>query len=147
MGRILIDTSAVHAFILRHDAHHAEADAYMRQILGKADTFVLLDLVFAETMTLVRSHSGPSISIHLGRELRQNPLYHWQSLGVEGERDTWAIFQQYDDKDWSYVDCALLAIAQRLGVNQIFSFDDHIDQMPYVTRVPKPASAYHARRR
>ena len=42
---------------------------------------------------------------------------------------------------------ALLAMAQRLGLKQIFSFDDHIDQIPYVTRVPKPVSAHPARRR
>jgi len=38
-------------------------------------------------------------ALRVGRELRENPVYFWTALGADGERDAWAIFQQYDDKD------------------------------------------------
>jgi predicted nucleic acid-binding protein len=138
MARILIDSSAIYALVVPSDAYHLEAVAFLRVTLKHANVFVLLDLVFAETMTLLRARGGTAFAVPFGHELRRNPAYHWQPLGVEGERDTWAAFQQYDDKAWSYTDCALLAMAQRLAVPQVFSFDSHIDQMPYVVRVPQP---------
>jgi predicted nucleic acid-binding protein len=42
---------------------------------------------------------------------------------------------RYTGKEWSYVDCSLLALAQRQKVAIVFSFDGHFEQMPGVTRV------------
>jgi predicted nucleic acid-binding protein len=139
MARILVDSSALFAFSTRNDTYHGEAVSYIRNSAGMADVLIVLDVVFEETMTLFKSRANAAVAIRIGQEVRQSSLYRWQAIGADGERDTWAIFQQYDDKDWSYVDCALLAMAQRLGVNHIFSFDEHIDQMPGITRVPRPA--------
>jgi predicted nucleic acid-binding protein len=100
-GRVLIDTGAIYAFITRTDKHHREAIAFVKNWLKRGGAFVLPDMVFAETMTLL-----------------------------------WALFQKYDDKDWSYTDCATLALARRLNIGKVFSFDHHFSQMPGVARVP-----------
>ena len=42
----------------------------------------------------------------------------------------------YTDKQWSYVDCSILAVARRLQIAQVFGFDRHFDQMADLTRVP-----------
>ena len=44
--------------------------------------------------------------------------------------------QKYDDKDWSYTDCALLALAEHLKISEVFAFDEDFDQMPGMTRYP-----------
>ena len=136
MRRVLIDTGAIYAFVTRTDAHHSQARVFIEQLVAKSSTFVLIDLVFAETMTLLKARLGVNVALRVGHELRQNPLYRWLALGVEGERDTWALFQQYDDEEWSYTDCALLGMARRLKITDIFSFDDHFEQMPAIRRVP-----------
>lgn len=97
---------------------------------------MLVDAVFAETMTLLKARLGPKLAVQVGRELRVNPVYQWVMLGPEGERDTWAAFEKYSDKQWSYTDCAVLVTAQRFKIQAVFSFDDHFTQMPFVTRVP-----------
>jgi predicted nucleic acid-binding protein len=135
-GRVLIDTGAIYAFITRTDKHHREAIAFVKNWLKRGGAFVLPDMVFAETMTLLKVRLGPAITVKVGRELRQNPAYLWVALGEEGERNTWALFQKYDDKDWSYTDCATLALARRLNIGKVFSFDHHFSQMPGVARVP-----------
>jgi hypothetical protein len=38
-------------------------------------------------------------------------------------------FQMYDDKFWSYTDCSILVMSQKLGIPEIFAFDEHIRQM------------------
>lgn len=44
--------------------------------------------------------------------------------------------QSLHHKDWSYVDCSMLALARRLEVNVVFAFDRHFDQMLAMTRLP-----------
>lgn len=109
--RILIDTGAIYAFVTRTDPHHQAAKSFIRTWLEDDRAFVLPDVVFAETMTLFKARLGARIALRVGHELRQNPTYSWTPPGEEGERDTWALFHRYDDKGWSYTDCAILALA------------------------------------
>ena len=134
--RILIDTGAIYAIVTRTDRHHEAAVAFTQEVSANKDVFLLADLVFAETMTLLKARLGTSIALQVGKVLRRNPICIWTPLGPDYERETWALFQQYDDKDWSYSDCALLALARRLGIKEVFTFDHHFSQMPEVERVP-----------
>ena len=136
MRRVLIDTGAIYAFVVRTDKHHAEAKAFTKSLLATGESFVLTDLVFAETMTLLKARLGSPVALRVGRELRQNPIYQWVSLGTEGEEETWGAFQRYHDKAWPYTDCALLVLARRLNVSEVFAFDEHFGQMADVVKVP-----------
>jgi predicted nucleic acid-binding protein len=132
----LVDTGAIYAFVVRTDAHHPRARRFVKQWLARAGSFVLSDVVFAETMTLLKARTDGSIAVRVGRELRSNSAYTWVALGAEGEAEAWNVFQRYEDKDWSFTDCALLVLARRLGINAVFSFDHHLAQMPDLVRLP-----------
>jgi uncharacterized protein len=134
---VLIDTSAVYAFVTQDDPHHHEAVSFARDWLAQGGRFALLDVVFAETLTLLRARHGAKFSIRVGTELRRNPVYRWTPLGEEGEKNTWATFCQFDDKAWSFVNCALFATARREGTEGVFGFDRHLVQMPGLTRLPR----------
>lgn len=136
MRRVLVDTGAIYAFVVRTDAHHQEAKAFMRDLLSARDVLVLADCVFAETMTLLKARVGAPIAVRVGTELRRSPVYLWTPLGVEGERATWEAFQRYADKEWSYTDCAILVLARRLEVPFVFAFDRHFEEMPGIVRLP-----------
>jgi uncharacterized protein len=135
--KVLLDTGAVYAFVVRSDANHVSARRLVKTWLSRGGSFVLSDVVFAETMTLLKARVGGDIAIRVGRELRDGPAYAWVALGAEGERETWNVFQRFDDKHWSYTDCALLVLGRRLEIEQVFSFDRHIAQMPGLSRVPR----------
>ncbi len=134
--RILVDTGAIYAFATRNDRHHEAAKSFVRTWLDQDGLFVLPDVVFAETMTLFKARLGAGVALRFGRELRRNPAYLWDPLREEGERDTWALFQRYADKQWSYTDCAILALSRRVKVGCVFAFDHHFDQMPGIERLP-----------
>jgi len=70
--------------------------------------------------------------------LLAGPPFRFYRLAVEDADETWDIFSRYVDKEWSYVDCSLLAVARRLQLRQIFAFDHHFDQMASlgIRRVP-----------
>ena len=97
---------------------------------------MLADVVFAETMTLLKIRLGAEIAVRVGRELRDSLVYSWATLGPDGERDAWAVFQKFDDKDWSYTDCSLLAVSRRSGVRGIFAFDRHFSRMRGLVKRP-----------
>jgi len=136
MRRALIDTGAIYALVTRTDVHHAQAERFTREWLHRGGLFVLADVVFAETMTLAKRRLGTPVAIRVGRELRENPVYVWTAVTPDLERGTWNLFQQYEDKAWSYTDCALLVLAVHLKVADVFAFDDHFRQMPGIVRQP-----------
>lgn len=135
-SRALIDTGAIYAFVTRTDRHHEEAKDFVRNWLGHGGNFLLADLVFAEIMTLLKARLGAAIALRVGRELRRNPVYCWHAIGAEAERDVWAVFERYQDKEWSYTDSAILTLARREKVAQVFAFDRHFSQMPGIERLP-----------
>jgi len=134
--RILIDTGAIYALVARTDQHHTAAAGFTRKWVARGGLFVLADWVFAETITLAKRRLGTAVALRVGRELRENPVYVWTVVTPELERETWALFQQYEDKAWSYMDCALLALAGHLKIRDVFAFDDDFTQMSGIRRLP-----------
>lgn len=39
------------------------------------------------------------------------------------------LIRSYRDKEWSYTDCSIAAMSQRLNIREVFAFDEHIRQM------------------
>ncbi len=128
MSTLLIDTSALHALNYARDGHHAQALVYFKSLAGRVKP-ILTEWVFVETMNLTKVRLGPTHAIAFGRQLKTSKAFYPLILTDIDKRATWDIFEQYQDKQWSYVDCSLLAVAQRLKVNKIFAFDHHFEQM------------------
>lgn len=132
----LIDTNAIVAVVIENERHHPAAKDFLLRWFEDDKRFLLPDLVFVETMNLLRSRFAPAVAIAVGQELRSNRGYIAVRSEPPIERDSWAIFQRYQDKSWSYTDCHILALARSLQVPQVFTFDHHFQQMPEVESVP-----------
>ena len=128
MSTLLIDTSALHALNYARDNNHAEAVAYFKLLAGRVKP-ILTEWVFVETMNLTKARLGPGYAIDFGRHLKTSKAFYPLILTDLDKRSTWDIFEQHQDKQWSYIDCSLLAIAQRLKVSKVFAFDHHFSQM------------------
>jgi len=125
MPEIIIDTSALIAFFVKSEKNHPAARKFMSE--HKDMTWIILEPVFDETVTWIRRKVSIRSSIQIGKILREEHRYI--NLSAEDDAETWKVFCQYDDKQWSYTDCSLLVIAKRLNMNRIFAFDEHIRQM------------------
>jgi predicted nucleic acid-binding protein len=130
MSTILIDTSALHALNYIRDDNHTQAVAYFKHLAGRVKPIVT-EWVFVETMNLTKARLGPEYAIDFGRQLKTSQMFYPLILTDMDKRSTWDIFEQYHDKQWSYVDCSLLAIAQRLKISKVFAFDHHFIQMGF----------------
>ena len=83
--------------------------------------------MFDKTVTWLRLRVSIQASIEIGDVLRREHTYI--ALSEADDHAMWETFCRYDDKLWSYTDCSLLVMAQRLGVFEVVSFDQHIRQM------------------
>lgn len=128
MSTLLIDTSALHALNYARDNNHTQAVAYFKLLAGRVKP-ILTEWVFVETMNLTKARLGPGYAIDFGRQLKTSKAFYPLILTDVDKRATWDIFEQYHDKQWSYIDCSLLAIAQRLKISKVFAFDHHFTQM------------------
>lgn len=125
MSEVITDTSALIAFFVKSEKNHPVAKGFMLQ--NKNMRWLIPESVFDETVTWIRRKISIKSSIQIGKILRDE--HHYINLSEEDDAETWKIFCQYDDKQWSYTDCSLIAIARRLSRNKIFAFDEHIRQM------------------
>ncbi len=132
---ILVDTSGVIATRNKDDADHDAAVAAMRKIFqnqyGEAFT---TDHVFDESVTiaLVRTRK-PEIAVDVGKFILNTRRIVMITTTQQDFKEAWTLFQTYMTKRLSFTDCTLLAIARRLGINTIFTYDSHFDGL--LTRV------------
>ncbi|NBD36759.1 MAG: PIN domain-containing protein [Chloroflexi bacterium] len=125
MKDMLVDTSALIAFFVSSEKHHPAARRFVME--SPTTRWIILETVFDEFVTWMRAKVSIAASIQIGQILRTEPLY----LNIDDADDaaTWETFCRYDDKRWSYTDCSILTLAHKLKVNDVFAFDDHIQQM------------------
>ena len=125
MTQIIIDSGAILAAIDDGDKFHNSAANFLRSQSDEV-LFLVPELIFSETMTLIKARLGAIIAINVGERLRQSSRFQILEQS-EADRDlTWEVFQRYSDKNWSYADCSILALSDRTKTNIVFSFDHHI---------------------
>ena len=125
MLEVIIDTSALIAFFVGSEKHHKAIRDYF--FANPKTKWVIISTVFDETVTWLRVKVSIKDSITIGHLLRNEHRYI--ALSEMDDTCVWESFQRYNDKTWSYTDCSLLVMSQRLEIPTIVSFDEHIRQM------------------
>lgn len=128
MAPLIVDTSGLYAVIDHTDQNHQKAARFLRS-LQEPGVLLVSNHVFDEALTLTKARLGIHVAMQLGLRLRNSRLIEQVIFGSAEEAATWRIFRKYRDKDWSYTDCACLALAQSRDVQQAFGFDHHFRQM------------------
>jgi len=136
MKEMIVDTSALIAFFVKSERRHEVARLYV--LTHPRTRWVILDTVFDETVTWFRAKVSVTASIEIGHVLRTEHRYC--HLSDDDDVATWEVFCRYDDKAWSYTDCSVLTMAQRLGIRHVFAFDEHIYQMAGLGIIPVPGA-------
>jgi len=124
MNRILVDTSALYALIDQNDSHHSQAAKILASLLPQAPQLVVPNFLLAETHTIINRRIGPREAL---RFLKGALLdYQIERVTVEDEHRAVALLQRISvSRDFSYFDAVAAALAERLGIEEVFTFDRH----------------------
>jgi len=92
--------------------------------------------VVDETLTLLRSRGETRRSIELGSAFSSGALANLYYLTEDDIQQTWSVFCQFSDKDWSFTDCSSKVVIDRLQISVAFAFDHHFRQFGSVQIMP-----------
>lgn len=122
---IFVDTGAWFAAAVPSDPHHSAAS---RWLADNGEPLLTTDYVVDETLTLLRARGERTRSLLLGERFFSAGLAEIYTLGDGDIALAWQVFRSFDDKDWSFTDCASKVVIERLGIRQAFAFDRHFKQ-------------------
>lgn len=130
---IFVDTGAWFAAFVPNDADHAAADAWLE---ANTDLLVTTDYIVDELLTLLKMRREYQRALDIGPRLFQGNIARLEWVQPADIQQAWTIFQQYQDKNWSFTDCVSRVVMERLAIQTAFAFDDHFRPFGTVTVVP-----------
>ena len=130
---VFVDTSAWFAAVVPSDPNHPLAANWLDT---NSDVLITSDYILDETLTLLRARGERQRAKLLGKKFFEASIAEIYFLTEEDIRQAWAIFEQYDDKGWSFTDCSSKAVIDEMNISQAFAFDHHFRQFGTVQVVP-----------
>jgi predicted nucleic acid-binding protein len=116
---IVIDTSAILAYMNSADTHHAAVASWLD---SETDELVTTPLVVAEADHLVAARGGVAASRALRADLASGAyLLDWWAAAIAASVD---VAERYADNGLGLTDASLVALAQRHETVKIATFDE-----------------------
>jgi predicted nucleic acid-binding protein len=92
--------------------------------------------VIDELLTLLKMRGEYQRALRLGAGLIAGEIARLVWVVPDDVQEAWTIFQQYQDKGWSFTDCVSRVIMERLAIQTAFAFDEDFRQFGTVIVVP-----------
>lgn len=126
-GKIFTDSGSFIALQESKDIHHHRAQKFLQEIKKGRIVLLTTNFIFDEVYTyFCRFHK---VAVELGEYIRNTPgIIEYHRITAEDENRAWDIARSYKDKDFSFTDCTSFAICERLGIRDVFAFDEHFKQ-------------------
>jgi predicted nucleic acid-binding protein len=129
--RLFVDSSGWTALYNPRDKYRARARTGIQLIAGQEVEFITTDYVLDETITNLQSGYSHAAAEKFGIWVLQQETVQIERITEAIWDEAWALFQQYDDKDFSFTDCTSFVVMQRHKLRDVFSFDHHFEQMGF----------------
>jgi predicted nucleic acid-binding protein len=118
---MLVDTSALLAFMLKKDQHHRAAVEFVKA--HPQQRFVLTTLILNELVTRLRVHADAARAAAAGRSLLDARRYDVVFVDAPLVRNALVRMEKLADKPLSLTDCASFELMDRLDLHTAFTFD------------------------
>ncbi len=132
---IFVDTWAWYALSNRKDKDHELAVELNKKYISEGFHYITTNFIFSETYTLIivrgKDHKADIKFDEKLKAMSENRTISYIRITEAIEDTAWEIANQYDDKDFSYVDCTSFAIMKKLGISVAFTDDDHFKQIGF----------------
>jgi len=129
--RLFVDSSGWTALFHNRDKFRARARAFIQSLAGQQVEFVTTDYILDETITNLQSGVNHSTAEKFGRWVLQQENVTIIHISESDWVEAWELFQQYDDKDFSFTDCTSFVVMRQLKLEDAFTFDHHFEQIGF----------------
>lgn len=130
---VFVDTSAWFALVVPTDPDH---DRTVDWLTANPAPLFTTDFVVDETLTLLRARGEKTRALEIGEEFFNGVLANVHRLSDDDWQAAWEVFRDFDDKEWSFTDCASKVVMERLEIRTALSLDHHFRQFGSVIVVP-----------
>ncbi len=122
LKKVLVDSDAFYALINPQDANHKKARFINKKLVREKITFAVINLVVYEVANLLSYRIDQQTAIEFLDSVKDSNLEMYTISG-ELEKETLSLFRKQIKNKTSVVDCANIAVMQKYGFSDIFSFD------------------------
>lgn len=129
--RLLADTGALLAYLLKKDQHHRDAVRFVQQ--QPAVRFVVTSLILSELVTRLRARARALQAAAAGRSLLDSRRYSVLFVDAPLLRSGLARMEQFEDNALSLPDCVSFEVIDRFGLDGAFTFDRNFRDRGYRT--------------
>ncbi|MGZ9223462.1 MAG: type II toxin-antitoxin system VapC family toxin [Anaerolineales bacterium] len=126
---IFIDTSALYAFISDDDRNHELSRKIWESLLTGEDKLLTNSYVLVESITLIQQRLGMK---YVRTFLPQfTPILHVDWLGRDQHSHAVEQLLTANRRQLSLVDCSSFETMRRLGIDKVFTFDEHFREQGF----------------
>lgn len=134
---VFVDTGGWIALAVKRDRFHKIAATYYRKQSKNKVRLITSNYILAETYTRIRYDDGHAEALQFNAIIQEaitvGRLYlQWVTPAVHEE--AWRIFENYEDQDFSFVDCTSFIITKHSGAKEVFGFDNHFKTMGFILK-------------
>jgi predicted nucleic acid-binding protein len=119
--KLLADTSAILALVLRDDRNHAAAATFLRN--HPEARFVWTELILGEVATRLRALVRAPRAVAVARELLRSRRYELLLADADILDASLGHMGRFQDHRLSLADCASFEVIRRLRLDAAFAFD------------------------
>jgi predicted nucleic acid-binding protein len=88
-----------------------------------SEQLLTTDYVIDETLTLLHARGERQRARVLGEKFFESSMTEVYFLTEDDIRQAWSVFHRYDDKSWSFTDCASKVVIEQMNISEAFAFD------------------------
>ena len=129
MEKIFVDTSALYALISTEDQNIAAAVTTWESMLERGDILFTNNYVLVECFALIQNRLG----IEFTRALQSNlvPFLQIDWIGEQQHISSVNDVLTANRRQLSIVDCSSFESMRRLGIEKVFTFDEHFREQGF----------------
>ena len=129
MEKVFVDTSALYALISTEDQNMTRAVKTWKDTLERGDLLLTNNYVLVECFTLIQSRLG----IEFTRALQSNmiPFLQMDWIGEQQHINSVNDVFTANRRNLSLVDCSSFESMRRLGIEKVFTFDEHFREQGF----------------
>ena len=126
---IFVDTSALLALVNINDEFHRRAKDQWQLLLKNKETLFSNNYVILESISLIQRRFGMDWIGTLNAEILSLIEIAW--VDENQHQAAWTSFLKANRRHLSLVDCSCFESMRRLGIENVFSFDEHFQEQGF----------------